>query len=711
MGGRLLRLPVLDRGHEAADRVAAGVQRQREERPQRHRNRWIDAPKVEKRLIDTAPQGVDTGSPRSSSSTGTAAATSSFHVYSKTGEPDPDTGYDFGADRDTRKIVAWGGTTPDDEETGLGRRGVNRVWFYDLSAGPEAGAATSTSTTPTSTATASPTTASRSRGSTAATGRSRRCRTTSARSSATSGSTCCSPARRCTRRTSRPTGCPDRVDLDINTLEGLPGVDASREFIKRDLFLQEERELPAGFGLTADYQDLPFAGDFKRCFEGEFPPRASRSRASRSTGSRRTRTCSWRRRSTSSGSSRATATTRPGSSTSRRRRRADAARLRGRQLARRHAERRVQLRLARHRRGRLRPDDDDDPRVRAPLVDEPPARRLRPRLGRRLRADRRLLLRLARRRVELDHELHRRELGLQPVRPRQLGPSPRRRVRADRQPDRGGHPARPRPRARRRATSRRPTASCGGAQDALEAHDYNGMLAHAASAYRHVRAGAAKAGVTIKVRQPSTWTVLRRRARGSRIAPSLIDLGAPQNRKRACRGGAESTTRRCWKWPSPRRGPAARRAGSRSGARCSTPSGALLGRGHNQRVQRGDPSAHGETEAFRNAGRRRSYRDTTMVTTLAPCWYCSGLIRQFGIGTVVVGESRTFQGGDRVAARGGRRGDRPRLAGVRRPARGVHRAAPGGLGRGHRRVRKPSAAAGSALFFALAPGMVAGVMP
>ena len=74
-------------------------------------------------------------------------------------------------------------------------------------------------------------------------------------------------------------------------------------------------------------------------------------------------------------------------------------------------------------------------------------------------------------------------------------------------------------------------------------------------------------------------------------------------------------------------------------------SGTLLGRGHNQRVQRDDPSAHGETEAFRNAGRRRSYRDTTMVTTLAPCWYCSGLIRQFAIPRVVVGESRTFQGG------------------------------------------------------------------
>src|SRR5918911_3879046 len=81
------------------------------------------------------------------------------------------------------------------------------------------------------------------------------------------------------------------------------------------------------------------------------------------------------------------------------------------------------------------------------------------------------------------------------------------------------------------------------------------------------------------------------------------------------------------------------------GAALFGPDGALLGRGHNQRVQRDDPSAHGETEAFRNAGRRRGYGDTTMVTTLDPCWYCSGLIRQFGIGAVVVGESRTFQGG------------------------------------------------------------------
>ncbi len=73
--------------------------------------------------------------------------------------------------------------------------------------------------------------------------------------------------------------------------------------------------------------------------------------------------------------------------------------------------------------------------------------------------------------------------------------------------------------------------------------------------------------------------------------------------------------------------------------------GNLLGRGHNRRVQDGDPSMHAETSAFRNAGRRKSYRDCVMVTTLAPCWYCSGLVRQFGIGTVVAGESATFQGG------------------------------------------------------------------
>ncbi len=74
-------------------------------------------------------------------------------------------------------------------------------------------------------------------------------------------------------------------------------------------------------------------------------------------------------------------------------------------------------------------------------------------------------------------------------------------------------------------------------------------------------------------------------------------------------------------------------------------SGELISRGHNRRVQENDPSVHAETDAFRRAGRQKSYRDLVMVTTLAPCWYCSGLVRQFRIGTLVVGESRTFAGG------------------------------------------------------------------
>ena len=80
----------------------------------------------------------------------------------------------------------------------------------------------------------------------------------------------------------------------------------------------------------------------------------------------------------------------------------------------------------------------------------------------------------------------------------------------------------------------------------------------------------------------------------------------------------------------------------------------LLGSGHNRRVPHDDPSVHGETDAFRNAGRQRSYRDTTMVTTLSPCWYCSGLVRQFGIGRVIIGEDTNFLGGqDWIAEHGG----------------------------------------------------------
>ncbi|ATE56463.1 MULTISPECIES: nucleoside deaminase [Actinosynnema] len=81
------------------------------------------------------------------------------------------------------------------------------------------------------------------------------------------------------------------------------------------------------------------------------------------------------------------------------------------------------------------------------------------------------------------------------------------------------------------------------------------------------------------------------------------------------------------------------------GAALFGPDGQLWGSGHNRRVQDDDASTHAETAAFRAAGRRAGYRGTTMVTTLSPCWYCSGLVRQFGISRVVIGEARTFSGG------------------------------------------------------------------
>lgn len=81
------------------------------------------------------------------------------------------------------------------------------------------------------------------------------------------------------------------------------------------------------------------------------------------------------------------------------------------------------------------------------------------------------------------------------------------------------------------------------------------------------------------------------------------------------------------------------------GAALFSSEGTLLGSGHNRRVQHDDPSVHAETDAFRAAGRQRNYRSTVMVTTLSPCWYCSGLVRQFNIGAVVIGEATTFYGG------------------------------------------------------------------
>jgi cytosine deaminase len=89
------------------------------------------------------------------------------------------------------------------------------------------------------------------------------------------------------------------------------------------------------------------------------------------------------------------------------------------------------------------------------------------------------------------------------------------------------------------------------------------------------------------------------------------------------------------------------------GAALFDEAGRLLGSGRNRRVQDGDASMHGETSAFRNAGRQKSYRKVTLATSLSPCWYCSGLIRQFGIGRVLVGDDKNFMGGqDWVAEHG-----------------------------------------------------------
>ena len=237
-------------------------------------NHWIDAPTVEKRLIDSAPAGVDTRNPTIYFVNWYGRRDFKFHVYTKTGEPDPDTGHDFGLLADSRKLVAWGGTTPDDEETGLGRRGVHRVWFYDLSAGPESWGGNFDVTNPDLDGDDVPDyriPVSWEYGS---------YRPRSALSGdlakvirfvGTDMLFTASPIYPPYYNADR---LPRSVDLDVNTAEGWAGTDASRHYITQDLFLDEERELPAGFPLSDDSQDLSFSGSLKRCFDGEFrdPP-------------------------------------------------------------------------------------------------------------------------------------------------------------------------------------------------------------------------------------------------------------------------------------------------------------------------------------------------------------------------------------------------------------------------------------------------------
>jgi hypothetical protein len=229
-------------------------------------NYAIDAPTVEKRLIDTAPAQVDTRQPTVFFINWHGRSDFRFHVYTKTGEPDPDTGHDFGVQH-SRRLVAWGGTTPDDEETGLGAsRGVNRVWFYDLSAGPEWWGGNFDVTRPDIDGDGQPDyriPVSWEYGAYRASAALPHDLGKVVRYVALNLLFTSSPLYPPYYTADR---LPDLVDLDVNTIEGWSGVDASGRYITSGLLSREVGELPSGLSLTTDAQDLPFAGDLRRCY-------------------------------------------------------------------------------------------------------------------------------------------------------------------------------------------------------------------------------------------------------------------------------------------------------------------------------------------------------------------------------------------------------------------------------------------------------------
>ena len=360
-------------------------------------NHHIDAPTVERWLADHPPAGVDTRQNTIFFVNWYGRPDFKFHVYTKTDEPDPDTGFNFGVETQSRKLIAWGGTTPDDEENGLGR--LRRVWFYDLSAGPESwtdnwnvdDADLDGDDVPdyrmppiweyTQGGFRAPSALSGDLGKVA-----RYVGINLLFTSSPSYPPVADPARPAAHAsTSTPT--PTRP---------CPGVDASRRYIKPRLLLQELSELQRTTRFSYDNQDLPFTGQAQQCYELWLQPRTSPATPTSTTRPSPTCSCStpstWSApRTTPAGSTTSCPTSTTPPPTTRRER---APRLRRRQLPHRHPELRVQLRLARGRRDRLRADHDDDPRGRPPPGHEPSARRLRLGDRRRLRADRPLLLRL-----------------------------------------------------------------------------------------------------------------------------------------------------------------------------------------------------------------------------------------------------------------------------------------------------------------------------
>jgi hypothetical protein len=230
-------------------------------------NHFIDAPTVEKWLIDNAPSGVNTRENTIFFVNWWGRSDFIDHVYVKTGEPDPDTGYDFGVNRASRKIIAWGGTTPDDEESGLGRRGERRIWFFDLSAGPEAwggnyditnedldGDGEADYRIPVAWEYAP----GGYRSPSALTGD----LSLVARYAAINLMFTTSPLY---PPYLTPELLPAAINLDLNTYEGWPGVNASAQYQKQGLLRQELSELFAG-NFSSDTQDLPFRGKALQCY-------------------------------------------------------------------------------------------------------------------------------------------------------------------------------------------------------------------------------------------------------------------------------------------------------------------------------------------------------------------------------------------------------------------------------------------------------------
>jgi len=229
-------------------------------------NHFIDAPSVERWLAFHPPAGVDTRQNTIFFVNWYGRSDFKFHVYTKTDEPDPDTGYNFGVERASRKVIAWGGTTADDEENGLGA--TRRVWFHDLSAGPESwtenwnvddpdldGNGVEDYRLPSSWEYA----AGGYRAPSALAGDLSKV----ARYAAINLLFTSSPLYPAELPTPTP---PRSINLDSNTYEGWPGVNASRDYIKPGLVLQELRELRWRNRLDYDSQDLPYSGDAEQCY-------------------------------------------------------------------------------------------------------------------------------------------------------------------------------------------------------------------------------------------------------------------------------------------------------------------------------------------------------------------------------------------------------------------------------------------------------------